>query len=303
MQQYYSITCSTALNELKRKTPYGWDLNIYKGCSHGCQYCYAMGTHGFNGLSDFSNNISVKTNIVDALEKQLRSSNWKREIINIGGVTDSYQPAEAKFKLMPEVLKLMIKYKTPGIISTKSDLVLRDYDLIDELSQITYINVAATVTTLDEEIRKKIEPGAASSRARFEMLKAFRKTNASVGHHLMPIIPTLTDDSETLRALFEAGQDAGIDYVLPGALYLRGVTRPAFLDFIKISYPEKYHALWDLYKKGGAPKEYKDELYGRLNPLRKLFGLSNSYSKPIKEKLKVYASPEEQVSFLKNSTD
>lgn len=298
MLQYHSITCSTALNELKRKTPYGWDLNIYKGCSHGCRYCYAMGTHGFNGLSDFSNNISVKTNIVDALEKQLRSSNWKREIINIGGVTDSYQPAEAKFKLMPEVLKLMIKYKTPGIISTKSDLVLRDYDLIDELSQITYINIAATVTTMDEEIRKKIEPGAASSRARFDMLKAFRKTNASIGHHLMPIIPYLTDDSDTLSALFEADQDAGIDYVLPGALYLRGATRPAFFDFIKISYPEKYDPLWALYKKGGAPKEYKDELYGRLNPLRKSFGLSNSYSKPIKEKLQVYPSTEEQVSFL-----
>lgn len=300
MQQYHSITCSTALNELKRKTPYGWDLNIYKGCSHGCRYCYAMGTHGFNGLSDFSNNISVKTNIVDALEKQLRSSNWKREIINIGGVTDSYQPAEATFKLMPEVLKLMIKYKNPGIISTKSDLVLRDYDLIDELSQITYINIAATVTTMDEGIRNKIEPGTASSRARFDMLKAFRKTNASIGHHLMPIIPYLTDDSDTLSALFEEGRDAGIHYMLPGALYLRGATRPAFFDFIKISYPEKYDALWDLYKKGGAPKEYKDELYGRLNPLRKLFGLSNSYSKPIKEKLKVYASPEEQVSFLKN---
>nr|WP_320023795.1 radical SAM protein [uncultured Acetobacterium sp.] len=298
MPQYHPTICTTALNELKRKIPYGWDLNIYKGCSHGCYYCYAMGTHGFSGFSDFTTNISIKTNIVEVLEKQLRSPNWKREIINIGGVTDSYQPAEAKYQLMPEILKLLIKYKTPAIISTKSDLVLRDYDLIDELSRITYINVAATITTMDEAIRKKIEPGAVSSRARFDMLKAFRQTNASVGHHLMPIIPTLTDDSETLRALFEAGKDAGIDYVLPGALYLRGATRPAFFDFIKINFPEKYEVLWELYKKGGAPKAYKDELYGRLNPLRKSYGLSNSYSKPIKEKLKVYPATEEQVSFL-----
>lgn len=294
MPTYHPITCTTALHELKRKTPYGWDLNIFKGCS----YCYAMGTHGFSGLTDFTTNISVKTNIVDVLEKQLASPNWKREIINIGGVTDSYQPAEAQYRLMPEILKLLIKYKTPAIISTKSDLVLRDYDLIDQLSRITYINVAATVTTLDEAVRKKIEPGAASSSARFAMLKQFKKTNASIGHHLMPIIPTLTDDSETLSALFAAGQDAGIDYVLPGALYLRGATKPAFFDFIKTNYPEKYDTLWKLYKKGGAPKEYKDELYGRLNPLRQSFGLSNSYSKPIKEKLKVYPPSEEQVSFL-----
>ena len=298
MSTYHEITCSTALHELKRKIPYGWDLNIYRGCSHGCRYCYAMGTHGFTGLADFLTNISVKTNVVEVLEKQLASSTWKREIVNIGGVTDSYQPAEAQYQLMPEILKLLIKYKTPAIISTKSDLVLRDYDLIDELSRITYINVAATVTTLDETIRKKIEPGAVSGRARFATLKQFRKTNASVGHHLMPIIPTLTDDSETLTALFAAGQDAGIDYVLPGALYLRGAPKPAFFDFIKTSYPEKYDTLWNLYKKGGAPKEYKDELYGRLNPLRQSFGLSNSYSKPIKAKLKVYPPSEEQVSFL-----
>ena len=298
MPQYQPINCVKALNQLKRKTPYHWDLNIYKGCSHGCRYCYAMGTYGFTGYGDFSCNIAIKSNIVEVLEKQLRSSDWKREIVNIGGVTDSYQPAEAQYQLMPEILKLLIKYKTPAIISTKSDLVLRDYDLIDELSRITYINIAATVTTLDEEIRKKIEPGAATGRARFDMLKTLRKTNASIGHHLMPIIPDLTDDSDNLSTLFEAGKDAGIHYVLPGVLYLRGATRPAFFDFVKTVYPQKYDALWKLYQKGGAPKEYKDELYARLNPLCQAFGLSNSYSQPIKEKMKFFEPLEDQVSFL-----
>ncbi|AFA47085.1 SPL family radical SAM protein [Acetobacterium woodii] len=293
------ITCTSALHELKRKIPYGWDLNPYRGCSHGCRYCYAMGTHGFSGYRDFSTNVAVKTNIVEALEKQLRSPNWKREIVNLGGVTDSYQPAESNYQLMPAILKLLIQYKTPAIISTKSDLILRDYDLIDELSRITYINVAATVTTMDEALQKKLEPGAVSSRARFEMLKTFRKTNASIGFHLMPIIPGLTDDTDTLTALFTAARAATIDYVLPGVLYLRGATRPAFFDFIKTCFPEKFALLWELYQKGGAPKTYKDELYRRLNPLRQAFGLSNSYSKPIKEKLKVYEPSEKQLTFLK----
>ncbi|KNZ43053.1 SPL family radical SAM protein [Acetobacterium bakii] len=298
MTQYHPITCTAALNQLKRKIPYGWDLNIFRGCSHGCQYCYAMGTHGYTGLADFSNDIYIKTNIVEALEKQLRSPDWKGDIINIGGVTDSYQPAEAHYQLMPEILKLLIKYKTPAIISTKSDLILRDYDLIDTLSRITYINVAATVTTMDEKIRKKIEPGAATSQARFNMLRAFSKTNASIGHHLMPIIPYLTDDSATLGDLFEAAKEANVHYVLPGALYLRGATRSAFFDFIKTAFPEKYDALRALYQKGGASKDYKDELYGRLNPLRKSFGLSNSYSKPMKERLTPWVAPEEQISFV-----
>ena len=90
---------------------------------------------------------------------------------------------------MPDILKVFIKYKTPIIISSKSDLILRYYDLIDALSQITYVNIAATITTVDEGIRKKLEPGGVSSVRRFEMLREFRKTNASIGVHMMPIVP------------------------------------------------------------------------------------------------------------------
>jgi len=172
MQSFKSIeiNCTSALNKLKRKIPYEWDLNIYRGCQHGCKYCYAIYSHKYLNDEEYFYNIYVKTNIVEKLEKELRHSSWKREVVNIGGVTDSYQPAENKYKLMPEILKLLIKYKTPAIISTKSDLILRDFDLIDELSKITYINIAATITTTDENLRKKIEPQGCESNKRFEML-------------------------------------------------------------------------------------------------------------------------------------
>jgi DNA repair photolyase len=276
----------SALTQLKRKIPYGWDLNIYRGCQHGCKYCYAMYSHKYLDSDDFFNEIHVKTNIVDELEKELSSSTWKREIVNIGGVTDSYQPAEAYYKLMPEILKLLIKYKTPAIISTKSKLVMRDYDLIDELSKITYINVAATITCMDEEIRCKIEPGGATSLERFEILKEFRKTNASTGLHLMPIIPYITDNEENFERMFNMASQCNVHYVLPGTLYLRGCTKPYFLNFIKEEFPNEYEKLIALYKTGGAGKEYKNELYEKVNRLRNKYGLSSSYSKPIKEKLK-----------------
>jgi len=275
----------SALTELKRKIPYGWDLNIYRGCQHGCKYCYAMYSHKYLDSGDFFNDIHVKTNIVDELEKELRSEKWKREVINIGGVTDSYQPAEAKYKLMPEILKLLIKYKTPAIISTKSKLILRDYDLIDELSRITYINIAATITSMDEKIRSKIEPYGATSQERFEVLKEFRKTNASTGLHLMPIIPYITDNEENFDSMFKNASECNVHYVLPGTLYLRGTTRKYFFDFIETEFPKESEKILSLYKTGGAGKEYKNELYKMVNRLRDKYNLSSSYTKPMREKL------------------
>jgi len=125
------IRCESALTKLKRKVPYGWDLNIYRGCRHACRYCYAIYSHQYLNSDGFYDDIHVKSNIVDVLERELSSPGWKREVVNIGGVTDSYQKAEETWQLMPEILKLLIKYRTPAIISTKSTLPLRDFDMID----------------------------------------------------------------------------------------------------------------------------------------------------------------------------
>lgn len=286
---YREAEARSALHKLKRKTPYGWDLNIYRGCAHACSYCYALNSHRYvspNGAEGFSKDIVVKVNIVDLLEKELQAQAWKREVVNIGGVTDSYQPAEKDYRLMPGILKLLIKYKTPAIISTKSDLILRDYDLIDQLSRITYINVAATIITMDEKLRQKIEPGSASSLSRFAMLREFRKTNASTGLHLMPILPFLSDTEENLNQLFSAAADSGVDYVLPGVLYLRGKTRNSYFSFLEKEYPGLLVKYSDIYQTGGAAKSYKNELYRLVNPLRSTWGLSNSYMKPMREKLR-----------------
>lgn len=285
-QEYKGLNCETALHQLKRKMPYRWDLNVYRGCEHGCRYCYAIYSHDYLVAENFDKDIYVKTDILEKLERQFSHPSWKREIVNIGGVTDSYQPAEGYCKLMPEILKLFIRFKNPAIISTKSDLILRDFHLIDELSRLTYINVAATITTADEELRKLIEPGSVHSKRRFEMLKTFRNTNASVGLHVMPIIPFLTDSYNNMDALFRMAKDSDVHYVLTGTLYLRGKTRSAFLEFIKKDFPHLYQGFIALYKKGGADKEYKNSLYKVVNELRDQYSLSGSYSNIMKEKLK-----------------
>lgn len=273
------------MNKLKRKIPFAWDLNIYRGCEHGCKYCYAMYSHQYLDSEQYFNDIYVKTNIVEQLEQQLRSASWKREVVNIGGVTDSYQPIEEQYKLMPDILRLMIKYRTPCIISTKSDLILRDYELIEKLANITYVNIAATVTCMDENIRRKIEPNGVESLKRFAMLKEFAKTNASTGLHFMPIIPYITDGWDNVDSLYSKANESKVDYVLPGTLYLRGKTRVVFFDFIKQEFPDLYPVLQELYKTGGAGKDYKDKLYMMVNELKAKYNLSGSYSTPMKEKM------------------
>jgi len=279
------IKCESAIHKLKRRNPYGFDLNIYRGCAHGCRYCYALDSHKYLD-GDFHSDIYVKTNIVDALERELSAPGWNRDVINIGGVTDSYQPAEAQYKLMPEILRLLIKYRTPAIISTKSTLPLRDIELIDELSRITYINVAATITTLDEHVRIRLEPDGAPSAARFEMLKTLRQnTNASVGLHVMPIVPRLTDSAENLEALCRRAREAEVHYMLPGVMYLRGGTRRAFFDFIERDFPEHLGDLQAIYKTGGAGKEYKDGFYTTLNEIRDRYEIPRSYTKVMRKKM------------------
>lgn len=209
------IEAKKALNKLNSKfLPYNWDLNVYRGCMHKCQYCYALYSHKYLDGKNFFDDIYVKKNVIESMEKQLASKRWKREVINLGGVTDNYQPIEAKYGLMREVLKLMIKYKNPITISTKSDLILRDEDLLTELAKVTMVNVAATITTMDENIRKLIEPGAVSSERRVKMLSQLKDKNIGLGLHFMPILPMITDSEENIESIFNEVSKIPVDYII-----------------------------------------------------------------------------------------
>ena len=281
----HEITCSSALNKVNGRLPFHWDLNIYRGCVHGCQYCYAMYSHRYLESDNFFTDIYIKTNIVERLEAMLSKPSWQKPIINIGGITDSYQPLEQQYQLMPEILKLCIKYKNPIIISTKSDLIIRDFDLIAELAEITYVNIACTVTCMNESIRQKIEPNSASSLQRLDVLDKFRSTKASIGLHVMPIIPYLTDDHDNIDLLFSRAAKINVDYVLPGILYLRGNTRDHFLNFMQVNFPDAYPKLVYLYDHKEIKAQYKQNLYSVINRLRDQYRLSYNYSDKMNQAL------------------
>ncbi len=301
MNHYKEILCKSACIKNKRTMPYKWDLNIYRGCEHRCKYCYALYSHKYlknnynesSNSDEFFDNIYVKTNIAEELEKQLAKPSWKNDIIAIGTVTDSYQAIEKEYELMPQILEVLIKYKNPAIISTKSDLVLRDLDLIKELSEIAYINIAGTIVSMDEKINLSLEPNAIKSKDRIAMLRKIRKeTNASTGLHFMPIIPYLTDSYENIESIFKSVKLANIHYIIPGPLNLYGKTRSYFFDFLKHDFPDIYKDMISLYKTGRLDKQYKKELFKKINKIKSKYDVSTNYMKIIKEKSEKFIKKE-----------
>ncbi|WNY25131.1 SPL family radical SAM protein [Methanolapillus millepedarum] len=303
--QYQPITCKSALHPVRGLFPHYWDLNVYRGCEHGCKYCYALYSHKylrqeneeFSNASDsknersvsgnYYNHIYAKTNIVESLEKELSRPGRRREFINLGGVSDSYQQAEEEYALMPDILKLMIKYKNPVNISTKSALILRDFDLFDELSKVAFVNIAATITTTNESLQKIIEPNCSTSAERFGFLKRFKKTEATVGVHVMPVMPLLTDGIENLEPIFSETKKIGADYIIAAALFLRGQTRKSYFEFIKADFPHLYDQTRILYKTGHLNKEHKAGIYEKINFLSEKYELSGDYIKPVTDGLKI----------------
>jgi DNA repair photolyase len=274
------IESKSALHQLKRRgLPYKYDLNIYRGCSNGCKYCYATSSHKYLGNKDFEKDIYIKKNIAQVLDQELSAKGWHKDIINIGGVCDSYQEIEKETELMRDVLKVMIKHKNPVIISTKSDLILRDMDLIDTLAKDTYVNIAFSITSKDKKLASKLEKGASTPESRFKALSQVAKTNANTGFHFMPILPFVADDDETLEQLVMWAATADVDYMLSGMLYLTGGIKKRYFSFLKKEYPQFLDAYKKLYPQGGANKDYKSKIHNLLGKIRKKYDVNNSYSK------------------------
>ena len=305
-REYKEIICKSACSKTKRSMPYKWELNIYRGCEHRCKYCYALYSHKYlesnygeivspeeANSNKFFDNIYIKTNVAEELDKQLSKPSWKNEMIAIGTVTDSYQPIEEKYQLMRDVLEVLIKHKNPTVISTKSDLILRDLDLIDELSKVNFVNIAVTITSLDRDIQKAIEPNATGSEERLMVLERVRQeTNASTGLHFMPIIPYLTDSYEHIDAMFKNAEERDIHTILLGPLNLYGKTRGTFLNFIKKDFPELYDDILLLYKNGRVDRNYSRELFSKIKKIRANYNIETNYMKVIKEKLVDYNEKE-----------
>ena len=272
----YHVTetvCSSALHHHNSKwLPFKYDINVYRGCAHRCIYCYALYSHGYiGGDGTFFDQIYAKTNVADVLMREL--PRFSRETVNLGGVTDSYQPAEETCSLMPGVLVQLARFHVPAVISTKSALILRDVALLKKVADAAGLMAALTVTTMDDAVASLIEPGSSRPTARMAAVRELKKQGLTCGVHLMPVIPYLTSGRDSLEAVFSAAKDAGADYVLTSALNLKGPTRRGFFNAVRQSFSSEYNRIKSVFYDKQAYTEYKRELQENVSKLRTKYAM------------------------------
>jgi DNA repair photolyase len=253
--QYESVTCKTILNEVKAPSmPFEKSINPYRGCQHGCSFCYARSTHSFLGLEandSFQNHILLKSNAAEALEQQLKRMTRSRKNsssigrIAIGTATDPYQPIEGRMKLTRQCLEVLAKYQLPTSITTRSPLILRDLDLLKEIP-ITSVNIS--VTTLDQKVWRNTEPSTPFPMKRLETVQRLNEEGIPTGIFMAPILPYLTDRLEDLSALLQQAASHKTKFVMSSFLRLStSAVKVWFFQTLQKHYPHLVRPYAELY--------------------------------------------------------
>ncbi len=274
---FEEIECKSAVNrDSAPNMPLRWSLNPYRGCQHACTYCFARGTHeylGYDAGRGFETRIIVKLNAAEALRRDLARPSWRRELIAIGTACDPYQQAEMKYGITHRVLRVLDEFANPASIITKSPQIVRDADVLAALSRNAEVTVNFSVSTLDEDIWRRIEPQTARPRKRLEALRILADRGIRCGVLLAPVLPGLTDDPESLRRVVEAARDAGASFVHDNVLYLRPGTREWFMPFLREAYPHLAQRYARYYRGAYAPRTYTQDVHRTVHALRREYGM------------------------------
>jgi DNA repair photolyase len=238
---YLEVFPKTIVNKVESPdVGMGYSMNMYQGCEHGCIYCYARNTHEFWGYSaglDFERRILVKKEAPKLLEKFIKRKSWEAHPIVMSGNTDCYQPAEQEFKLTRQCLEIFLKYKHPVSIITKNALILRDLDLLKELSKDNLISVNISITSLSEETRRVLEPRTATIKKRLETVKILSENGIPVNVMMAPIIPSI--NSHEILPLAKTVSELGALSIGHTIVRLNGAIGEIFTDWIKKAMPDR----------------------------------------------------------------
>lgn len=223
-----------------------YSMNPYQGCEHGCIYCYARNTHEYYGFSaglDFESKIIVKKNAATLLEQHLLNKNWNAVPIMLSGNTDCYQPQEKKFEITRKLLKVFTTYRHPVGMITKNSLILRDLDLLKDLASDNLVHVYISITTLDESIRRILEPRTASSFKRLTTIEELAKAGVPVGVMNAPIIPGL--NHHEIPQVLKAASDYGALTAGMTVVRLNGSIAKIFEDWLRKNFPDRFDKVWN----------------------------------------------------------
>lgn len=217
-----------------------YSLNPYQGCEHGCTYCFARPTHeywGYSAGTDFERVILVKKNAPELLEQALNKKSWNVQTISLSGNTDCYQPCEREYKITRSLLEIMLKYRHPVGIITKNSLITRDLDILEELAKLNLVVVNISLTSLKEELRRKLEPRTATSKKKLETIELLTQHGIPVNVLMAPIIPALNDDE--IFSIAEAVGKRGAIGIHHQIVRLNGPNGEIFTDWVTKNYPDR----------------------------------------------------------------
>lgn len=262
--EYFTLPAKSLLNRCvsNRQMPFTWTINPYRGCEFGCRYCYARYTHEFMEMRDgleFEQKIYVKQHAVGLLRHDLRRVKAD-ESIALGTATDPYQPAERRYEVTRGILEEFALHRgfELGIV-TKSNLIVRDLELLKEVAKTNRLSVHITVTTLDTELARILEPRAPRPDLRIDAVRALSQAGLRVGVSCSPVVPGITDSPKDLGAVIRTASEAGADYVFANPLFLKPCSAAVFLPFLEQNFPH----LAENYRKRYQDRAFLPAAYGK----------------------------------------
>jgi DNA repair photolyase len=267
--EFFHVNARSIINEVPKasRLPFRYTINVYRGCSHACTYCFARPTHEYLGLDtgrDFERRIVVKVNAVELLRAELSARRWAGHHIAMGTNTDPYQRCEGKYHLTQGVLRVLGEVGNPFSILTKSTLIVRDVDLLAKAARRTDVGVNLSIGTLDEEVWKLTEPGTPSPRQRLEAVRRLNDAGVACGVLVAPIIPGLSDRPEQIDEVVTGCVQAGATSISSVALHLRRGVREHYLGWLAGARPDLVEEYRERYRRAYLPAAEQDELAAQV---------------------------------------
>jgi DNA repair photolyase len=279
--EYLGIEARSILNRCSSpRMPFTWTINPYRGCEFGCRYCYARYTHEFMGLNrweDFEEKIYVKRDAARTLVRELSPDRLAGQSIALGTATDPYQPAERRYRVTRSLLAVMAAARDLRLsITTKSDLVVRDIDLLRRISERSGLQVNLTVTTLDRRLARVLEFRAPTPELRLKALRTLRQAGIVAGVNIAPVLPDITDGRANLEAVIAAAKDHGATHVYANVLFLKPSAQQAFFPFLERHFPHlarRYAARFA--RSAFLDRAYKERTFRLVADLKRKHGFAN----------------------------
>src|SRR5579864_2338674 len=275
--RYQEVTCRSALNRVQGM-PFDWTLNPYRGCTHGCHYCFARRYHvqfEMNSDDEFASVILVKRNFVEILQRELDRPSWTRELVALGTATDPYQPIEGHYRLTRRSIRALIRGRTPFGLVTKGPMVVRDGDLLAEQSRAAGCTVYMSVPTVDEDAWRVLEPGTAHPLQRLRAVGELVNAGVNAGVLMAPIVPGFSSSRAKMERTVKAIADHGARFVGCNVMYLQDGTRAHFMKFIERTFPSMRPRLEKLYAKKYPPEAYRKEVQSMVRVLQDRYGVTS----------------------------